>query len=469
MMPTRHHPRTLLAAVLGALLGFVPLGRMANETAGDDQLIADTRKHLGGTGGYASISMARITPTGTSFAGFGSVRGEAPTPDSAYELGSITKTWTGMLLAIAIERGEMALDDPLEKHLPELLGTPAGSVTLEELATHTSGLPRLPRSVMLASLPRIIGNDDPYASWTTDAIIAATKGETLGAKSHTYSNLGISLLGHAEARAAGVSDWETLATDRLLTPLQMRSTVFMSTPANLAPATASNGWHRPFWTGRGFAPSGSGTRTTAHDLAQFAAAVANGTAPGQAATESVMTIKPGLDIGLAWMTRVTDAGPVLWHSGGVGGGRTMLAIDPEQGTAVIGLGNSERGLDQLVVGVLKGTPAHNSHPYDPARLAGMVGIVTIVSGIMALRRGRSLLAMAGGALDIVSGLLLLAITGPWDYVTWAPMGALSAGVLVMAAGAQWRGRTLLPAAKRRSTMAGAVGSVLLFALVIWML
>jgi CubicO group peptidase (beta-lactamase class C family) len=97
----------------------------------------------------------------------------------------------------------------------------------------------------------------------------------------------MSLLGHAEARAAGVPDWPTLARQRMLQPLGMSATTFAATaddiPPGAMPAHHDNGWRAPHWYGPGFAPAGSGNWTTAQDLTRFAAAVLANKVPGVAA------------------------------------------------------------------------------------------------------------------------------------------------------------------------------------------
>ena len=110
-----------------------------------------------------------------------------------------------MLLADAVTRGEMAVEDPLAQHLPELAGTPAGDVTLFELATHSSGLPSLAAGTGSGSLAAALGNENPYEVSVARADRGQQPVELKNQGEYAYSNLGMSLLGHAEARAAGVA------------------------------------------------------------------------------------------------------------------------------------------------------------------------------------------------------------------------------------------------------------------------
>src|SRR5207244_1074108 len=134
-----------------------------------------------------------------------------------------SKAFTAVLLADMVTRGEVKLDDPVSKYLPETVKVPAYQdrvITLLDLTTQTSGLPRLPSNLK----PADPGN--PYADYDVDRLYAFLNGYTLtrapGAK-YEYSNLGVGLLGHALARRAGKS-YEELVTERILKPLKMTRT-----------------------------------------------------------------------------------------------------------------------------------------------------------------------------------------------------------------------------------------------------
>ena len=252
-------------------------------------LAADVRATLKSDHGFQTLSAGRVRTGVVTFAGLGEEDGAIPTPQTRYEMGSITKTFTGMLLADAITRGEMNVEDRLAQHLPELAGTPAGDITLFELATHSSGLPSIPSDLVRPVLTSVLGNDNPYDISVAGVIEASRTVKLKDQGKYAYSNLGMSLLGHAEARAAGVPDWPTLATQRILQPLGMTATTFAMTasgiPAGVLAGHHSNGWRAPYWYGPGFAPAGSGAWTTAEDLTRFATAVLAGKAPGMAALE----------------------------------------------------------------------------------------------------------------------------------------------------------------------------------------
>ena len=196
---------------------------------GDPGLIRAVEAAVAGMRGLGGLAVARVdrsvAGSRTRFAALGCSGGRVPTPHSRYELGSITKTWTGMLLADAVERGELFLADPLASWLPELAGTPAGGVTLRELATHTAGLDPVLLGGVLRGRLRGLSGGDPYGSADPARVIAAAGRTGLTARGHhSYSNLGFALLGHAEARAAGAADWPALLRERILRPLGMART-----------------------------------------------------------------------------------------------------------------------------------------------------------------------------------------------------------------------------------------------------
>lgn len=149
--------------------------------------------------------------------------------DTLFDIASITKPFTGLLLQDMIERGEMKLDDPVAKYLPKSVKMPARNgkeITLFHLATHTSGL------------PHIAPNLDPkradqlFADYTVEELNAFLSGYQLTRDPGTkfeYSSLGMGLLGHVIALKAR-TNYESLVVDRICRPLNMDSTRITLTP-----------------------------------------------------------------------------------------------------------------------------------------------------------------------------------------------------------------------------------------------
>lgn len=470
--------------LIGTLLGLTVGPRtpiLGDASAGDPALVADARAVLFSDRGLQTLSVARVRGGKVAFAGLGSGDdGQAPTPQTPFELGSITKTFTGLLLADAVQRGELTVEDPLEQHLPELAGTPAGRVSLFELATHSSGLPTTAPTGW-GPLLGALGNDNPY-DVSVAALVEASKAVELKNQGrYAYSNLGMSLLGHAEARAAGVPDWPTLATERLLKPLKMTATTFALAEADIpvgAPRPhRDNGWRAPYWYGPGYAPAGSGTWTTAEDVARYAQALLARKVPGATALDPEAESRQG-QIGLAWQISEFEGTELTWHNGATGGTSTMLALDRPRGQAVVVLGNSTRSVDRAGSGLAAaaGTPAAVDRPALPGLFGWIgtaIGLSLLISFISAAVRARDRLAVATGLVTGLAGVLILLAYGPWN---WAPgwiWASMTGAAVALAAYGVLRALDLpnLPAGRGRTVLGAisAVGSLIVLAYAVFAL
>jgi len=307
------------------------------------------------------VSVAYIDGGSVRYAGFGADE------HTEFEIGSVSKTFTGSLLADAVARGEVTLETTVADILGHDLADPGaeiGTVTLAELASHRSGLPRL--ATGLDALPSLLAgqllNRDPYTA-TPDQILAQAQAAGLNNRGTVaYSNLGYAFLGQLLARAAGQS-WEELLQKRLLTPLDLEETYAPVTAGNLrdgAPTGRSAaGRSEGAWTLEGSAPAG-GIRSTAADLAAYAQAQLDGTAPGSGALEPQWDDGDGSRYGLAWVTgrEAGSGGPeITWHNGQTGGFWSMVALDRENRRAVVMLSNVSAGQEEAVFELLAGGPA----------------------------------------------------------------------------------------------------------------
>lgn len=168
-----------------------------------------------------------------------------PVPDAhaVFELGSITKTFTAVLLAEMATRGEIGYDDPITAYLPPEARPRRATdvpITLVQLATHTAGLPRLPANLYRRALP--VWWTNPYARYCLDDLYQATARIRVrhrpGARVH-YSNFGVGLLGQLLANAAA-ADYRDLILDRICRPLGMTDT-FTGSARDVSPAIAAAG------------------------------------------------------------------------------------------------------------------------------------------------------------------------------------------------------------------------------------
>lgn len=459
-------------AVFGTLLGLTVGPRtptLGENRTGDPGLMSDVEAAIVSDRGYDALSVGRIRDAQVTFAGLGTADGRVPTPQTPFELGSITKTFTGLLLADAVQRGELQLTDLLAQHLPELADTPAGGTTLFELATHSSGLPSLAPTGGLAA---VLGNGNPYDVSVAELLEATKTVELKNPGSYAYSNLGMSLLGHAEARAAGATDWPTLARERLLTPLGLASTSFALSaadiPENGVRGHRENGWRAAHWYGAAYTPAGSSTWTTAEDVMRYAAAVLNKTAPGLAALEPEAESSLG-QVGLAWQFIEFEGRDLTWHNGGTGGMHTMLALDRQRGQAVIVLGNTTRDVDRLglALAAADGPPAaaeQRGLPGIGTIVATVAGLAFLVSFVLAALRGGNRLAVAIGLVSGLTALLILLGYGPWTLVPAWVWGTMTGAAAALAAYAVLRARDLPNAPAKRPALAWLNAAVSLFVL-----
>lgn len=257
-------------------------------------------------------------------------------PGDGFEIGSITKTMTGTLLADAVAGGRVSLDDPVGRWLDA--GENA-DITLGELATHTSGLPRLSPS-------HLGGAADPYAFLTADAAQHELRISPRPHRAdHEYSNFGFQVLGLALERATG-TPFGTLLSRRLCTPLAMEHTAVDGTSLQGHRAGKPV---RP-WT-RHLAGAG-GVVATAPDMAAYlhACLMAPEGALGPAmelAQRPHHRIDRLRSAGLGWAL-----GPpgYLGHTGGTSGFRSMLGLRIAGRRAAVVLAN-EAGTPGLAAAV----------------------------------------------------------------------------------------------------------------------
>ena len=279
-----------------------------------------------------------------------------------FEIGSITKTFTAAILADMVDHGEVRLDDPVAKYLPASVRMPARNgrqITLLDLATQSSGLPRMPSNFA----PRDSLN--PYADYSVQQMYAFLSQYELtrdvGA-TYEYSNLGLGLLGHAMALRAGMS-YEDLVRRRVLTPLGMPETAITLTPAlraRLAPGHDEDGTVVPNWDLPTFAGAGA-LRSTAADMLLYLNANLDSTSLplGHAlhATHAARhaTNDPSLKVGLAWHILSRPVGNLVWHNGGTGGYRTFAGFDQGRRIGVVVLSNVNSSVDDIGFHLLDAT------------------------------------------------------------------------------------------------------------------
>jgi CubicO group peptidase (beta-lactamase class C family) len=331
--------RRLLAAVLVAVLvlGVASLGMAPRVTAsgtGDHPVLKrlDVERARGMLDGYRDLAVATIdldAATPVRFAGFGADQ------HTRMEIGSLTKAMTGLVIADAVQRGELLLDAAVSTYLPQLEGSPAGAVTMRELVTHTAGYVAFgPATVTRGLWAAPLGRN--FFSTDVGQVIEEARAGTLGTRgTYVYSTLGAATAGLAVAAATGM-DYPDLMRTRLFDPLGMTDTAVEVDRNAVDGGWSASGLPVQPWVMGAYA-AGGGVVSTVDDLATFATALLDGTAPGLAAMDPAAPA--GADdthIGMFWHVSDWSTGQtVTWHTGQTGGYTTYFGIDRGDGTAVI--------------------------------------------------------------------------------------------------------------------------------------
>ncbi len=399
--------------VLGALLALPAIAQ--SPVPGDAEIRALLEQRIDVERQSVGIVVGVIEPQGTRVVAHGTFATDDPRPvggDTLFEIASITKVFTGLLLAEMVERGEVRLDQPVAELLPdgvEVPGRDGEQITLEHLATHRSGLPRMPDNFDPADPA------DPFADYTAEDLYAFLAGYELTRdidEAYEYSNLGTGLLGHALAEAAGV-DYETLLHERILEPLGMTDTV-ITLPGDLARrhATGHDATMQPVQNWNLDVLAGTGAlRSTVSDLLKLLAAAMDYDETELAAAFALSTT-PRADadvgrIGLSWHLTPFGDDELVWHNGGTGGFRSFAGYLRNAGVGVVVLSNmnTEIGVDDLGLHLLDQSLPLAPPPrerveveVDPAIYEGLTGVYELEPGftLTITRQGDGLYAQATG-------------------------------------------------------------------------
>ncbi|WP_224274171.1 serine hydrolase [Streptomyces sp. LS1784] len=301
--------------------------------------------------------------------------GGVPGPHTLFEIGSVTKVFTSLVLARLALDGAVRLDEPLAEVLTGAAGgravVPAKGpqpITLRHLATHTSGLPRLPRGMVVQSL-MAPNRPDPYADCTADRVLdglARTRLRTAPGRGFRYSNLGAGLLGLALAQRCGIG-YEELVAREVCAPLGLVDTCVRSDPdqsARLAHGHTPGGRPVPYWN-LAAVPGMGALRSTAADLVVFLRAqLATEREPDAPLSPAIALtretrhrVNPFAWTHLGWLghrLHTQQGGHLqIWHNGGTGGFSSFTAFDPEKQVGVVVLANTRRSADPAGTALLR--------------------------------------------------------------------------------------------------------------------
>jgi CubicO group peptidase (beta-lactamase class C family) len=294
--------------------------------------------------------------------------GNTPPEKIVFEIGSITKVFTGLLLAQAVVEKKVTLETTISSVLdPKLkFADPRiAAITLKQLSTHTSGLPRLPDNLDAGAV-----EDDPYAHYDEKLLLAyltSAKLEGEGPYSCSYSNLGVGLLGHLLGKVDEMS-WEKAMLEKICLPLGLNDTSVHPGPM-LPLATPHAGekgvkqWHLDALAGAG------ALRSTAADLLKFGEAMLH---PEQTPLKDAWAIAlqaqadapaMGGQIGLGVFLGMREGERFLSHDGGTGGYSSSLQVIPAKGIVRVALiNNNSLSASAVIAAMSDAKPAAPQKP-----------------------------------------------------------------------------------------------------------
>jgi D-alanyl-D-alanine-carboxypeptidase/D-alanyl-D-alanine-endopeptidase len=344
----RRWEQFLLAAA--ACLALLPIQTRAASLALPDEeirkILADRiDKNADGVGAVVGVVDAqgpRVVAYGKREAG----RPEMVDRDSVFAIASLSKIFTSLILADMVERGEVALDDPAEKYLGIRMPERGGRrITLADLATHTSGLPR--------DAP--IGPDGNPTPETVQFLATYKLTHDIGTH-FAYSNIGVVLLGDALARRAGLT-YAQLLQAYVARPLGLRNTSSgLGGAASADRATGHDTEFEPLPADNLEQYGGAGSiQSSASDLATVLSAFLGYTkSPLAAAMSSMFDIKrsrvpwfylrglaTNINVHLGWLESKEGGSLIRWADGAVPGYRSFLGIDAESRIGVAVLANAD--------------------------------------------------------------------------------------------------------------------------------
>ena len=330
-------------------------------------------------GGGSSLAVVAISTSEEALFVFGreSLTGPGASERTVYEIGSITKAFTGIALARDVEQGVVRLEQPVRELLPSSvnLAEPVRSrVTLRHLTSHTSGLPRLPENaVSLLDFPIILFGGNPYSGYSEESFFQALRDVKLESAPGTrmeYSNFGTSLLGYVLARRAG-ADYSEYIERSVLSPLGMRDT---GVPAPGQPGHKPSPGYRAMirlgpavialrswpWSLANHLAGAGGLRSTTEDMRKFLKAnmAPHSTTIGSAISASHREIyhaRSGSSVGMNWLrTQSKRTGkPIIWNNGGTGGFHSFIGFTDDSSAGVVILSNRSNSVDSLAISLLE--------------------------------------------------------------------------------------------------------------------
>ncbi len=296
------------------------------------------------------------------------------TEQTPFEIASVSKLFTSLLLSVAVEEGQLGLEDPIGPQLETSIWMnkaarpQTAAITYKQLSTHHSGLPRLPSNL---GMVKILANlSDPYAKYDTAQLAkGVAKAKPTADAGFGYSNFGTGLLGQLVSDTFGLPYCDAI-TDRIAKPLGMDSLTCedasdLATP-HFADGTATTPWHFQALVGAG------GLRANAADLGRFLQHNMNPeNAPELARALERSTTAHSSKTGLGWMRTETDDGVIWWHNGATFGSNSFVGFSPSADFGVVILMNDAADYGQSLTALGMRTLRSAMKPDESADESGV--------------------------------------------------------------------------------------------------
>jgi serine-type D-Ala-D-Ala carboxypeptidase/endopeptidase len=331
----------------------------------------------------AAIAIGFIDLNGTQFYGHGKISNTNTTTvdqNTIFAIGSITKVFTTTLLADMVNQGLIKLNDPIERYLPSNIKLPqyrGHKITIEDLATHTSGLPNFPSNYCPSFDPTATAFQHSIQyrtnlmnctkNYTFDNFYQALSNTTLSREQGSkfeYSNFGIGLLGHILTLKSNMSSYDELLSTRILDVLDMNSTSIGLSDAQksrLAIGHFNGGQELPTWNASNPMAPGPGLHSSVSDMLKFLSAnmglvktklgdamqeahlirhstnqLLPNNEPASFHTDSFNTDKLGFYVGLGWMIATNFGQEIVWHSGSTPDGyNAFMVFNPTKQKGIV--------------------------------------------------------------------------------------------------------------------------------------
>ncbi|RBL93326.1 serine hydrolase domain-containing protein [Chitinophaga flava] len=274
---------------------------------------------------------------------------QLPANKTLYEIGSITKTFTGTILAHAVLENKVRLSDDIRKYLDgsfpnlEYNGHP---ITLKDLANHTSRIPTVPDDLFSQRGVNLLAPWNDYNEKMFWEALHRVKPDTISGYKFQYSNLGMSLLGHILARVYK-QPYEKLVEKYITQPMKMGGTTVLPLKDKnelLALKYSSNGYLLPYWHQQAFLPAGIGMVSNIDDMLNYLSYQIADSDP----TIQLTHQPTSENVGLSWGIGNPGTPYKLYeHSGGTYGFTTIIRAFPEAKAGIVILTNTDVDIMQL--------------------------------------------------------------------------------------------------------------------------